>query len=120
MLMNAAGFLDSFVQEEVNCRCLTEADFGQPLDNADNDVPLYDMYNRGLSACEEGMERKNLALEGMKRPGRTGYIPSVEDAHMYPGTLPMPSTRVGLNLPPANLTTEEILSQQRRGGIALS
>ena len=103
MLMNAAGFLDSFVQDEVNCRCISEADFGQPLDNAKNDVPLYDMYNRGLAACEEGMERQNLSLNEINRPGKTGYIPAVEDAHMYPGTLPMPSSRVGLNLPSADM-----------------
>jgi hypothetical protein len=115
MLMNASNFLDSFVKDEIDCRCLSEETFGQPLDNADNDVPLYDMYNRGLSACEEGLERTNLALEGMKRPGRTGYIPSVEDAHMYPGTLPMPSSRVGLNLPSADITTEALMSQQRQG-----
>ena len=113
--MNAAGFLDSFVQDEVSCRCLTEADFGQPLDNTDNDVPLYDMYNRGLVACETGMERKNLALEGMSRPGKTGYIPAVEEAHMYPGTLPMSSERVGMNLPSADVTMEGIRSLQRRG-----
>jgi hypothetical protein len=115
MLMNASNFLDSFVKDEIDCRCLSEETFGQPLDNADNDVPLYDMYNRGLSACETGMERKNLALEGMKRPGKTGYIPSVEEAHLYPGTLPMASEKIGMNLPPAELTLEGLRSLQRRG-----
>lgn len=110
----AAGFLDSFVQDEVRCRCLTEEDFGAPLDNAENDVPLYDMYNRGLAVCEQGLERKNLGLEGMERPGKTGYIPSVEEAGMYPGTLPMPKAKL-LILPPANQTQEALLSAKRRG-----
>jgi len=110
----AAGFLDSFVQDEVRCRCLTEEDFGAPLDNAENDVPLYDMYNRGLAACEQGLERTNLALEGMDRSGRTGYIPSVEEAGMYPGTLPMPKAKLVI-LPPANQTKEAVLSAKRRG-----
>lgn len=110
----AAGFLDSFVQDEVRCRCLTEEDFGAPIDNAENDVPLYDMYNRGLAACEQGLERTNLGLEGMERPGKTGYIPSVEQAGMYPGTLPMPKAKL-LVLPPADQTSEALLSAKRRG-----
>lgn len=110
----ALGFLDSFVQDEVRCRCLSEEDFEAPLNNAENDVPLYDMYNRGLSACEQGLERTNLALEGMERPGKTGYIPSVEEAGMYPGTLPVPKNKL-LKLPPADRTGEVILSAQRRG-----
>jgi hypothetical protein len=110
----AAGFLDSFVQDEVKCRCLSEEDFGAPLSNTNNDVPLYDMYNRGLAACEQGLERTNLGLEGMPRPGRTGYIPGVEEAGMYPGTLPMPKSKL-VTLPPANATTEILLSNQRRG-----
>ena len=110
----AAGFLDSFVKDEVKCRCLSEDDFGGPLDNTENDVPLYDMYNRGLAACEQGLERQNLALEGMERPGKTGYIPSVEEASKYPGTLPLPKGKL-VTLPPANRTGEVILSAQRRG-----
>ena len=85
----AAGFLDSFVQDEVKCRCLTEEDFGQPLDNEENDVPLYDMYNRGLVACEQGLERNPLNIEGMQRPGMTGYIPSMEEG-MAMGASPRP------------------------------
>lgn len=110
----AAGFLDSFVQDEVRCRCLTEEDFEAPLDNAENDVPLYDMYNRGLTACEQGLERNPLNLEGMQRPGKTGYIPGVEEAQMYPGTLPMPKAKLVV-LPPADKTAEGLLSAKRRG-----
>ena len=114
MMHGAAGFLDSFVQDEVRCRCLTEEDFGQPLDNAENDVPLYDMYNRGLAVCQQGLERNPLNLEGMSRPGKTGYIPGIEEAEMYPGTMPIPKDKL-VDLPPANITTEMALSKKRRG-----
>jgi len=117
----AAGFLDSFVQDEIKCRCLSEEDFGGPLDNEENDVPLYDMYNRGLALCEQGMERTNLQLEGnpaleSQRPGMTGYIPSMEEAVThYPGAAPMPKTLV-LTLPSADkMEQEQLLSKQRRG-----
>jgi hypothetical protein len=94
MYHGAAGFLDSFVQDEVKCRCLDfEEDFGQPLANEENDVPLYDMYNRGLVACEQGLERNPLNIEGMKRPGLTGYIPSMEEG-MAMGASPKPKTLV--------------------------
>ena len=111
----AAGFLDSFVQDEVKCRCLSEEDFGGPLDNEENDVPLYDMYNRGLALCEQGLERTNLGLEG-QRPGMTGYIPSMEEAvTRYPGSAPMPKS-VMIALPSADkMELEQLLSRQRRG-----
>jgi hypothetical protein len=117
----AAGFLDSFVQDEVKCRCLDEEDFGGPLDNEENDVPLYDMYNRGLAACEQGMERTNLGLEGNpmlegQRAGMTGYIPSMEEAlEQYPGASPKPKTLL-IALPSADkMEQEQLLSRKRRG-----
>jgi hypothetical protein len=117
----AAGFLDSFVQDEVKCRCLSEEDFGGPLDNEENDVPLYDMYNRGLAACEQGMERTNLGLEGNQmlaspRSGMTGYIPSMEEAlEQYPGSSPKPKTLM-IALPSADkMEQEQLLSRKRRG-----
>jgi len=65
---------------------------------------LYDMYNRGLAACEEGMERKNLQLEG-NRPGVTGYIPSMEEGmENYPGVSVRPKTLL-LDLGSPNLKT---------------
>ncbi len=113
MHMNAAGFLDSFVQDEVMCRCLDEEDFGQPLDNSENDVPLYDMYNRGLVACQQGLERNPLNLEG-GRIGTTGYIPSVEEAmEEYPASSPKPKTLVlSLGAPSREMVEE---SKRRRG-----
>ncbi len=38
--------------DEIMCRCLNQATFGTDLDNEENDVPLYDQYNRGLTLCE--------------------------------------------------------------------
>lgn len=103
-----AGFLDSFIQDEVKCRCLTEEDFGAPLDNETNDVPLMDMYNRGLVACEQGLERNPLNLEG-QRPGMTGYIPSMEQG-LQMGASPKPKALV-LDLEGPNA---EMLEQSRK------
>ena len=114
MTHGALGFLDSFVQDEVKCRCLNfEEDFGQPLANEENDVPLYDQYNRGLVACEQGLERKNLALEGnQERPGLTGYIPSMEQG-MEMGASPRPKALVlALGGPKEEMLVE---SRKRRG-----
>jgi len=110
---SAAGFLDSFVQNEVKCRCLDEGDFGQPLSNENNDVPLYDQYNRGLVLSEQGLERTNLALEGgEKRPGLTGYIPSAEEG-LEMGASPKPKALIlDLGEPEED---ELVLSAKRRG-----
>lgn len=109
-MQGAAGFLDSFVQDELKCRCLSEEDFEAPIDNANNDVPLYDQYNRGLTACEQGLERNPLHLEG-QRPGMTGYIPSMEEAlSQYPASSPKPKGLVMELEGP----TEEMLEQSRK------
>jgi hypothetical protein len=108
---SAAGFLDSFVQDELNCRCLNEEDFGAPLANQENDVPLYDMYNRGLALCEQGLERNPLNLEGA-RLGTTGYIPSMEQG-MQMGASPRPKALV-LDLEEPG-EEEKMLSAKRRG-----
>jgi hypothetical protein len=105
--------LGQSIIDEVMCRCLNQATFGTDLDNEENDVPLYDQYNRGLTLCEEGLERNPLELEGA-RPGMTGYIPSMEEAlEMYPSSSPRPKTLV-LELGGAP-EEELILSQKRRG-----
>jgi hypothetical protein len=108
---SAAGFLDSFVQDELKCRYLNEEDFGQPLAHEENDVPLYDMYNRGLTLCEQGLERNPLNLEGA-RPGMTGYIPSMEEG-LAMGATPKPKTLV-LELEEPD-EEEQMLSAKRRG-----
>ena len=108
---SAAGFLDSFIEDEVKCRCLSIEDFGQPLANEENDVPLYDMYNRGLAACEQGMERNPLNLDG-NRVGMTGYIPSMEQG-LAMGASPKPKTLVlELEAPSEDMKEE---SEKRRG-----
>lgn len=110
---SAAGFLDSFIQDEVNCRCLDEEDFGAPLANFENDVPLYDHFNRGLVLPEQGLERTNLALEGnQERPGLTGYIPSAEEG-LAMGASPKPKALVLELGRPAE--DELVLSAKRRG-----
>jgi hypothetical protein len=113
MMHSAAGFLDSFVQDELKCRCLDEEDFGQPLSNENNDVPLYDQYNRGLVLSEQGLERTNLALEGnQERPGLTGYIPSAEEG-LAMGASPKPKALIlDLGEPDED---EMLLSAKRRG-----
>ena len=89
-MLGATGFLSDFVKDEVKCRGLSVEDFGVELDNEKNDVPLYDMYNRGLAACGQGMNSTSLG----QRPGLTGYIPSMEEgirqgASVKPKTLLM-------------------------------
>lgn len=112
-MYDAAGFLDSFVTNEVKCRCLDEEDFGAPIANQTADVPLQDLYNRGLVATQQGLERNPLNIEGMdKRPGLTGYIPSAEDG-IQMGAKPKPKTLVmSLGEPDENDMLE---SMKRRG-----
>ena len=86
-------FLGDFVKDELDCPYVSIEDFGQPISNENNDVPLYDQYNRGLTACETGMDRENLAIEANKRDksqraGLTGYIPSMEESGQYLGSSP--------------------------------
>jgi len=88
-----SGFLGNYVKSELDCSCVDIEDFGGQPGNENNDVPLYDQYNRGLTLCEDGMERKNLATEAGKRDksqrvGLTGYIPSMEQSGQYPGSSP--------------------------------
>ena len=66
-MAGSAGFLGNFVKDELDCAYVDIEDFGAPLANENNDVPLYDQYNRGLVACESGMGRENLAIEANKR-----------------------------------------------------
>lgn len=99
--LQPSAFLNNFItpDDEIADRELTCCDVGD-LDNEKHDVPLQDMYNRGLSLTAEGWPRVNLALEGT-RPGMTGFIPSMEQAHQYPGTVPM-GQKLMTNLPMRN------------------
>ena len=111
-------FLGDFVKDELDCASLGIEDFGAPIDNENNDVPLYDQYNRGLAACETGMDRRNLTLEGGKRDksqrmGLTGYIPAMEEAGQYPGSSPKsPKLLIALGSPSENMKKESLI---RRG-----
>tara|TARA_R100000700_G_scaffold33199_1_gene40870 strand:+ start:1098 stop:1406 length:309 start_codon:yes stop_codon:yes gene_type:complete len=91
-MLGSSKFLGDFVKDEMNCRVLSLEDFGAPIDNENNDLPLYDMYNRGLAVCQQGMNAMNLGQR--ERPGLTGYIPSMEEgmkmgASVKPKTLLM-------------------------------
>tara|TARA_B100000427_G_scaffold327710_1_gene339082 strand:+ start:2686 stop:3054 length:369 start_codon:yes stop_codon:yes gene_type:complete len=110
-------FLGSFI-DELDCPSLSIEDFGQPISNENNDVPLYDQYNRGLVACETGMGRENLAIEANKRDktqriGLTGYIPAMEEAGQYPGSSPKsPKLLIGLGKPSEEMYRQSLM---RRG-----
>jgi hypothetical protein len=108
------AFLDEFIStnDEVKKRCLSPLDFGDELDNENNDVPLYDQYNRGLALTQEGRERQNLQIEGGERCGLTGFIPSAEEGLMM-GASPTPQ-KILLDL--GGPGEEEIeMSRKRRG-----
>lgn len=113
MMHSSKDFLDRFIEDndEVLSRCLSPETFGAELDNEENDVPLQDMYNRGLVLTQKGRERENLNLEGA-RWDATGYIPSMEEG-IEMGARPIPKT-VLLELESPE-EKELLLSQQRRG-----
>jgi hypothetical protein len=108
------AFLDNFIvsDSEVKNRCLSAFDFGGELDNENNDVPLNDMYNRGLALTQQGRERQNLQIEGGPRCGLTGLIPSAEEGLMM-GASPKPQSLI---LELGEPDEEEIaMSRKRRG-----
>jgi len=89
-------FLSAFIgdNDEVKNRMLNFGDFGQELANEENDVPLYDQFNRGLVATQESRPRINLSLDPMEqRCGVTGTIPSAEQG-IAMGAMPQPRTLV--------------------------
>jgi len=111
-------FLNAFIgsNDEVKNRMLSIVDFGQELDNEQNDVPLYDQFNRGLVATQENRPRINLSLDPMenKRCGVTGTIPSAEEGIMM-GAAPQPRTLM-IDLEETEPSEEEMeLSRKRRG-----
>ena len=112
--MSPDAFLDDFIvsDDEVKNRCLSFGDFGAPLDNENNDVPLQDMYNRGLALTQEGRERTNLQIEGSERCGLTGIIPSMEEG-MAMGANPKPRAMI-MALGEADEDAME-MSRKRRG-----
>ena len=117
-MAGSKGFLGDFVKDELDCHYVDIQDFGADLANENNDVPLYDQYNRGLTLCEEGMDRKNLTTEGEKRDkssrmGLTGYIPSVEESGQFPGSSPKsPKLLIALGKPSEDMYRQSLV---RRG-----
>jgi len=112
--MGPDAFLDNFIvtNDEVKNRCVSIQDFGAELDNETHDVPLQDMYNRGLALTQQGRERQNLQIEGGERCGLTGYIPSAEEG-MAMGASPKPRALV---LELEGMPESEMeLSRKRRG-----
>jgi hypothetical protein len=109
------SFLDAFVlnNDELKSHLASVMDFGAPLDNEENDVPLYDQYNRGLSLTQSSRPRINLSLDpGEQRCGLTGYIPSAEEG-LAMGAEPQPRTLVMELEEPSE--EEKELSLRRRG-----
>ena len=93
-------------------------DFGAALDTETNDVPLQDMYNTGLVAPMDGMQRNPLNIEGQgfygQRPGLTGYIPSKEEGMGLYGANPKPPGIQGdIEGEPDDI--ELLLSAKRKG-----
>ena len=86
-------FLSSFIKDsdELKTRMATISDFGQELDNENNDVPVYDQFNRGIAVTQETRPRMNLAIdpEAQPRCGVTGTIPSAEQG-IAMGAMPQP------------------------------
>jgi len=88
------GFLNEFMgnNDTLKTRMATLDTFGQPLANANNDVPVYDEYNTGLAITQDNMsDRVNLAVDPRAQPrcGVTGMIPSAEEGMMH-GATPQP------------------------------
>ena len=118
--MRPSMFLQEFAanNDQVKCRCLDFEDFGAPLDTEANDVPLQDMYNTGLVAPMDGMQRNPLNIEGQgfygQRPGLTGYIPSMEEGMELYGANPKPPGLQG-NIEGDPDDIELLLSAKRKG-----
>lgn len=112
-MMGTDAFLGSFIEgnDEVKRRCLSICDFGQEMGNEENDVPLYDQYNRGLVLTQESRPRMHLELEG-NRCGLTGTIPSMEEG-LAMGASPKPKALL-LNLGDVGEEEKE-MSLRRRG-----
>lgn len=112
-------FLSAFIEsnDEVKNRMLSSADFGEELDNSENDVPLYDQFNRGLVATQESRPRINLSLDPMEqRCGLTGTIPSAEQG-IAMGAMPQPRTLV-IEMEDAEPSEEEKELSRKRLGLS--
>lgn len=114
-------FLSSFIQDndELKGRLATVSDFGQELDNENNDVPVYDQFNRGIAVTQDTRPRMNLAIdpEAQPRCGVTGTIPSAEQG-IAMGATPQPRqlmVDMGQMLPQEMEMDEETQRKLRAG-----
>ena len=85
-------FIKSFLrtENEVPGRMVDVEDFGEELDNEDQDVPLYDQFNTGLALTQASRPRINLSLDPeLSRCRLTGTIPSAEMG-LQNGAMPQP------------------------------
>ena len=111
-------FLSSFIEDndELKSRLATMGDFGQELNNENNDVPVYDQFNRGIAVTQESRPRTNLSIdpEAQPRCGVTGTIPSAEQG-IAMGALPQP--RQLMVEIPEELMEEEVKQRKLKAGL---
>jgi len=111
-------FLSSFIanNDELKGRLATVNDFGQELDNENNDVPVYDQFNRGIAVTQESRPRMNLAIdpEAQPRCGVTGTIPSAEQG-IAMGARPQP--RQLMMEIPEELMEDEVMQRKLKAGL---
>jgi hypothetical protein len=115
-------FLSSFINsnDELKTRLATEADFGQELDNENNDVPVYDQFNTGIAVTQQSRPRTNLSIDPgeLNRCGVTGTIPSAEQG-IQMGAMPQPRMLMidmG-NYSPEEMEMDEEMQRKLKAGL---
>lgn len=111
-------FLSSFIEgnDELKTRLATISDFGQELDNQNNDVPVYDQFNRGIAVTQESRPRTNLSIDPgeLQRCGVTGTIPSAEQGIAMGA---MPQSRQLMVEIPEELMEDEVKQRKLKTGL---
>ena len=112
------NFLSSFIEDndELKTRLATISDFGQELNNENNDVPVYDQFNRGIAVTQETRPRTNLSIDPgeLQRCGVTGTIPSAEQG-IAMGAMPQP--RQLMMEIPEELMEDEVRQRKLKAGL---
>jgi hypothetical protein len=111
-------FLSSFIEgnDELKTRLATISDFGQELGNENNDVPVYDQFNRGIAVTQESRPRTNLSIDPgeLQRCGVTGTIPSAEQGIAMGA---MPQSRQLMVEIPEELMEDEVKQRKLKTGL---
>lgn len=111
-------FLSSFIEgnDELKTRLATISDFGQELGNENNDVPVYDQFNRGIAVTQESRPRINLSIDPgeLQRCGVTGTIPSAEQGIAMGA---MPQSRQLMVEIPEELMEDEVKQRKLKTGL---